>query len=124
MQLINILYTVKNLNITNSIINADVAFMADSDIFKAHFPGEPVTPGVCIIQIAVELVCAAMNKSLTLKGVRNAKFLSVINPSTCPTVHYEISAREADNCFKLTATVTAPDGAVCSKLSLNCCEPA
>ena len=24
-------------------------------IYKAHFPGEPITPGVCIMQIAIEL---------------------------------------------------------------------
>ena len=25
-------------------------------IYKAHFPGEPITPGVCIMQIAKELL--------------------------------------------------------------------
>jgi len=124
MQLLNQLYNVENLNTTDGIIHADVSFMTDCDIIKAHFPGEPVTPGVCIIQIAVELASAAMGKKLILKGVRNAKFLSVINPATCPAVHYEICPREAEDCCHLTATVTAPDSTICSKLSLNCCESA
>ena len=32
----------------------------DHVIYKAHFPGEPITPGVCILQIGQELLSDAV----------------------------------------------------------------
>lgn len=49
-------------------------------IYGAHFPGNPVTPGVCIIQLCKELTELHTGEKLWLKEIRNVKFLSVINP--------------------------------------------
>lgn len=52
----------------------------DCVIFRAHFPGYPVAPGVCIIQIASELLEILLGRDLQLSTVSNAKFLAIINP--------------------------------------------
>lgn len=49
-------------------------------IYKAHFPGQPITPGVCVIQICLEIASDYLNRSLELDRVNNVKFLSVISP--------------------------------------------
>lgn len=49
-------------------------------IYQAHFPGEPVTPGVCILQIGKELLAELLQESLEITHVKNVKFLSVISP--------------------------------------------
>ena len=51
------------------------------DFFKGHFPGEPVTPGVCILQIAQELLSEETELNLSLKKIKNAKFTAVIAPN-------------------------------------------
>ena len=33
----------------------EIALNAQHFIYQAHFPGEPITPGVCILQMACEL---------------------------------------------------------------------
>ena len=35
-------------------------------IYQAHFPGEPVTPGVCILQIGKELLAELLQESLEI----------------------------------------------------------
>ena len=49
-------------------------------IYQAHFPGEPITPGVCILQIGKELLAELLQESLEITHVKNVKFLSVISP--------------------------------------------
>lgn len=54
----------------------------DHIIYKAHFPGQPVTPGVCILQMLQELLSVEMGKQLFIKNIKNAKFISMMSPVT------------------------------------------
>ncbi len=49
-------------------------------IFTGHFPGNPVVPGVCQIQMIKELVEKAVKQQLRLTESDNIKFLSMISP--------------------------------------------
>ena len=52
----------------------------DHLIYKAHFPGQPVTPGVCILQMLQELLSIQVGKQLFIKNIKNAKFISMMSP--------------------------------------------
>lgn len=52
----------------------------DHLIYKAHFPGQPVTPGVCILQMLQELLSVEMGKQLFIRNIKNAKFISMMSP--------------------------------------------
>ena len=54
----------------------------DNLIYKAHFPGQPVTPGVCILQMLQELLSVQEDKQLFIKNIKNAKFISMMSPVT------------------------------------------
>lgn len=54
----------------------------DHLIYKAHFPGQPVTPGVCILQMLQELLSVEIGKQLFIKNIKNAKFISMMSPVT------------------------------------------
>lgn len=54
----------------------------DHLIYKAHFPGQPVTPGVCILQMLQELLSIQIDKQLYIKNIKNAKFISMMSPVT------------------------------------------
>lgn len=49
-------------------------------IFKGHFPGKPVLPGVCMIQIIKEVFLNAKGLNAVLKTIQQVKFLEVIVP--------------------------------------------
>ncbi|MDR3118557.1 MAG: 3-hydroxyacyl-ACP dehydratase [Mediterranea sp.] len=53
---------------------------ADHFIYKVHFQGNPVTPGICLVQIATECLERKLNRRLYLKEMQNIKFLSVLSP--------------------------------------------
>ncbi len=54
----------------------------DHLIYKAHFPAQPVTPGVCILQMLQELLSIQVGKQLFIKNIKNAKFISMMSPVT------------------------------------------
>ncbi|MDR2810415.1 MAG: glycosyltransferase [Tannerellaceae bacterium] len=77
-------------------------------IYQAHFPGNPITPGVCIIQFCKELLEHHTGEKLWLKKILNVKFLSIINPQEHDTVHVTFSdVSLADNGYKVSAWVHA-----------------
>ena len=60
----------------------NVILNPDHLIYKAHFPGQPVTPGVCILQIIQELLSVEMDIPLFIKKIKNVKFTNMISPVT------------------------------------------
>ncbi len=86
-------------------------------VYKGHFPGYPVTPGVIQLQMVHELLEGHLSKSLKMKNMSQCKFLKILNPleTSAITVHLElveqqgylsVKARgenEADTFFKLRA---------------------
>jgi len=86
-------YTTSNLQSGEGSITATIAFNADHDIFKGHFPTIPVVPGVCMMQIVKEVLEQQLSQSLTLKQSSQIKFLMLITPKNNPSVDLKISYR-------------------------------
>lgn len=78
--LIEGLYKVTSTEETEKGILAHVHLNKDHEIFKGHFPGNPVMPGVCMIQIIKELTEETTGKDLFLAVSSNIKFMAIINP--------------------------------------------
>lgn len=89
-------------------------------IFKAHFPGKPVTPGVCVVQIGLELIEDLSGKRLRVERLKNAKFLSILTPEDSVEVKYEIRELvEANGELSAKFTVVSA-GEVKAKTSMTC----
>ena len=58
----------------------------EHDIYKAHFPGEPITPGVCIVQIISEILGERLHREFALDEIVNLKFVSTLSPADDPLV--------------------------------------
>lgn len=95
MKLTDELYTIESLEPGSS---ADIRLLPESRIYEAHFPEKPITPGVCIIQMATELLEKLLDRHLQLKEVANAKYLVVIDPRETPklTFLFETVSEEPD----------------------------
>lgn len=74
-------YTVQDLRLaTASTVEATIALNPEHRIFEGHFPGQPVVPGVCMLQIIKECLEQALQAKLTLARAGNIKFLTVLTP--------------------------------------------
>ena len=70
---------------------------ANEHFFEGHFPGQPVMPGVLIIESMAQTACAMLlskggfeNKIAFFMGIDEAKFRAPVLPGTVLTHHIEI----------------------------------
>ena len=120
MNLKNSLYIIKSSDFEKKSFLIEL--LPNSIIYKAHFPGLPITPGVCIVQIATELLQEFMHKNIVLKTIANAKFLSIINPEEDKEIIFnikKITIDEMENNVSVTIIVQNQSDKIYSKISLT-----
>jgi 3-hydroxyacyl-[acyl-carrier-protein] dehydratase len=69
---------------------ASIQLNKDHDIYKGHFPGNPITPGVCMVQILKEITSIITEQKLVMKSSNNIKFMALINPEKNPDLRLNI----------------------------------
>ena len=85
----------------------------EAPVFKAHFPGFPVLPGVLTLKMVVDAINASQSfstKTLTVQSIGNAKYLAVVNPQETQEVEISVALKAEKNAdepavFQFKATV-------------------
>ena len=96
MQLKNNLYKIIRKEGVGPVVNYAIELIPSCVIYAAHFPGEPITPGVCIVQMGKELVEELLSEQrstpckLMITMVKNVKFLSIISPNETLQLTYQV----------------------------------
>lgn len=85
----------------------------EAPVFKAHFPGFPVLPGVLTLKMVVDAINASQffsTQMLTVQSIGNAKYLAVVNPQETQEVEISVALKAEKNAdepavFQFKATV-------------------
>lgn len=101
------LFMVNDFSVKETEINALLVLNESHEIFKGHFPGQPVVPGVCMMQSVKELVERHVKQKLTLVEADNIKFLSVIDPRENKEIQAKISYVKNDSQLSVNASLFA-----------------
>ena len=112
-------FILKQTTPTEGGFRATMAPDMESAIYKAHFPGNPVTPGACLVQAACDLMERHCGCKLRLHELKNVKFISVIVPDAENEVVFDIlcDRTATDSTIAVKATVSKGDN-LCAKMSL------
>lgn len=94
-------YTINTLNTVESTITAQITINKNHEVFKGHFPNNPVTPGVCMMQIIKELTEKVVGEKLFMSSSSNVKFMAIINPEETPNLVLTITILETEDGFKI-----------------------
>ena len=105
----NSFYTIEKTESNVDLYTAEVFFNSGHEIFKAHFPGNPVTPGVCLLQIALELLNKKFDRNLRFIEAKNIKYLKIINPLENPRVDFIIQYRTEKDLIFADINIVAGD---------------
>lgn len=114
--LIEGLYTVQNIEQNEQEVNAKVKLHKEHEVFKGHFPGNPIMPGVCMIQMIKELTEKITGKTLFLSVANNVKFMAKINPEENEIIDLNLKISEENGIIKVK-NVTFFDETIALKLS-------
>lgn len=72
----------------------------EAPVFKAHFPGFPVLPGVLTLKMVVDAINASQffsTQTLTVQSIGNAKYLAVVNPQETQEVEISVALKAEKN---------------------------
>lgn len=89
----------------------------EHEVFKGHFPGNPIMPGVCMMQIIKELTEQITESSLFMQSLSNVKFMALINPFNTPELRLELDIVIADEGLIKVKNVSYFNDTVALKLS-------
>lgn len=103
MILLNSFYTVTELDSEANKLNAVIEIDPAHEIFKGHFPNQPVVPGVCMVQIVKELMEQLTNKKLLFSKGHQLKFLQLIVPAKEEAIQVHISWNQEGAQYHTTA---------------------
>jgi 3-hydroxyacyl-[acyl-carrier-protein] dehydratase len=78
--LVNDFFTISKLEKEGFEIKAELVIKANHKIFEGHFPGHPVVPGVCMMQMIKEIIEKVIGEKTNLVRAGEMKFLAIINP--------------------------------------------
>lgn len=96
--LLDDLFLMDDIQPGTGTVKAMLHVRAGHPIFDGHFPGRPVVPGACLVQLVQELVVSATGADCRLTEAGPIKFISMIEPSL-------------DASLEITVSITAgPDG--------------
>jgi 3-hydroxyacyl-[acyl-carrier-protein] dehydratase len=104
--LLNNFYHIVNTAADQDVVRATIDFNVGHLIFEGHFPGNPVVPGVCMIQLCKEVFEKQKHVQTRLLSADTIKFLSVINPNETKTVVAEIKYTLHEDTYTMNVTLS------------------
>ena len=110
----------------DSDISSSAGFLVTVDkshrIFAGHFPGTPVLPGVCTLQIIKDCLFSLTGESLVFSDISQCKFTGMVDPRIDEKLSVNISKQKSsDSVLLINATVSVTDtGRIILKLKGKC----
>lgn len=98
-------FIIQSRNATEEKADFRVQLNAEHFIYQAHFPNNPITPGVCLIQIAQELFNFQRGTNLRIKTLKNVKFTAPINPLEFSEVDFLLEFVEKENSWHVKVLI-------------------
>ncbi|MEG2849068.1 MAG: hydroxymyristoyl-ACP dehydratase [Bacteroidales bacterium] len=75
------LYTVNSICSNKNQYKVYIELNTLHPIYKGHFPGQPILPGACALQIIRECAGAILNRDIRYKTINQCKFIAMIIPN-------------------------------------------
>ncbi|MGN0188373.1 MAG: beta-hydroxyacyl-ACP dehydratase [Candidatus Cryptobacteroides sp.] len=68
-----------------------VSLNPDCGVYAGHFPGSPVCPGVCSMQMVKECAEKAAGREYRIKEIKQCRYVSLMSPQTHPQVTVDVA---------------------------------
>jgi len=104
--LLNNFFHTDDLQVDGFDIKATLIINASHQIFEGHFPGHPVVPGVCMMQMIKEIMEQVVQQKTNLVKAHDMKFLALIDPGRNNTIQASLKySMEEDGSMIVHATL-------------------
>ncbi len=97
MLLNNFFNIINSTQISENEILKEIELNIKHDIYKGHFPENPVVPGVVSVQMINETLADHLELEFFVSKARSIKFSSMIIPNINPKLNFNIKYSESDD---------------------------
>ncbi len=116
--LLNKFFHIMDKKMESGALTVQVRLNPDHEIYKAHFPARPITPGVCQIQMITEILALHLHCELCLTGAKNVKYMTVISPVEVTELTVKFLKMECEGDACKVSVVFFKEEQVFSKMSV------
>jgi 3-hydroxyacyl-[acyl-carrier-protein] dehydratase len=104
-------YTIQEIDPSDKEnIKVSIELNKDHEIYKGHFPDNPVVPGVCLTQLIKELVENIEAREVKLVYADNIKFMAVVNPEINNILQIDLKIKhDEQNIIKVNSVTYSKD---------------
>lgn len=100
-------FTVNSRSGSDGRFSYEITLNPGSEVYKGHFPGNPVSPGVFNMGMIAACASDAAGRELHIRNVSRCRFLAIISPSETPSLNIEFSvSAAAGNDYAVSAKIT------------------
>ena len=76
-----------------------ISLKPDCNVYKGHFPENPISPGVCNIQMIKECAESIAGKHLFMNNLQHCRLTTLITPLVYPQVEVTIIMEKKGGCI-------------------------
>jgi len=91
--LIKDFYKIIDLTSSETGITASIKLNPHHEVYKGHFPDQPVVPGVAQLQIVKEILESHFGEELFMGNISQVKYLIPINPNEVTELNISINPK-------------------------------
>lgn len=115
MKLQNTYFDIRKISYPNSDTHHGkfkIDLLANHPVYEGHFPGEPVCPGVCSLQMIKECAQIMAHEKFLISYIKQYRLLSVMTPERDTNLYVEILLTPAEKegtgaIYKMKATASS-----------------
>ena len=105
---------------------ATIRLLPESPVYRGHFPGYPITPGVCLVEIALELMAEMADQvghdgrieghdgKVRLVAAKNIKFTNPVLPTETTELRFNLAGEGDGRTVEILSGET-----LCAKMSFT-----
>lgn len=108
--LLNEYFRIISQTATDSVTTFHVLLLADHPVYRGHFPGNPVSPGVCNMQMIKECAEQLIGHEVLLDNVRQYRLMEVLSPQRTPELDIDVEVGLSDGRYQIRSTVRSTNG--------------
>ncbi len=94
--LLNDFFRIESLQQDDAVARAELRLDPEHPIFKGHFPGRPVVPGACLLQLVEEMTSIVTGREWRLLKGDQIKFIAAIDPRVSNTLQMILTCKTQD----------------------------
>ncbi len=87
----------------------EISLQPHCKVYEGHFPGNPVSPGACNMQMIKELAEKIAGTKLHMSSIRQCRLMAVLSPQNTPRLSVNVGLAPSKTGYSITASIANAD---------------